>query len=206
MANHGGIHGIHGELADVFARNEKLYDFIHAPVQSGSDDVLESMRRQHRVGKFREVVETFDDRLDHWTLSTDFIVGFPTETEADHERSMALLADVRPEKINVTRFSKRPGTDAAELKGLGGTIKKERSKAMSELKREICTEVHESMVGETHRVLAVEPGTGKSVKCRDEAYRQIIISDAESRGVDIGDVFDVEITAHEAMYCFGEPV
>ena len=206
MANPGGIHGIHEELADVFARNGKLYDFIHAPVQSGSDEVLESMRRQHRVGKFREVVDAFDDRLDHWTLSTDFIVGFPTETDADHERSMELLADVRPEKINVTRFSKRPGTDAAEMKGLGGTKKKERSKAMSALKRDICTETHASMVGQTHEVLVVEAGTGDSVKCRDEAYRQVIVTNADERGVEIGDVLDVEITAHEAMYCFGEPV
>ncbi|WP_181691168.1 tRNA (N(6)-L-threonylcarbamoyladenosine(37)-C(2))-methylthiotransferase [Natronomonas sp. LN261] len=206
MANPGGIHGIHEELADVFAENKKLYDFIHAPVQSGSDEVLETMRRQHRVEKFEEVVEAFDDRLDHWTLSTDFIVGFPTETEADHERSMALLADVRPEKINVTRFSKRPGTDAAEMKGLGGTKKKERSKAMSELKREICTETHASMVGDIHEVLAVEPGTGDSIKCRDEAYRQVIVTDAADRGVEVGDVLDVEITASEAMYCFGQPV
>jgi len=206
MANPGGIHGIHGELADVFAENQKLYDFIHAPVQSGSDEVLETMRRQHRVETFEAVVEAFEDRLDHWTLSTDFIVGFPTETEADHERSMELLADVRPEKINVTRFSKRPGTDAAEMKGLGGTKKKERSKAMSALKREICTETHASMVGDVHEVLAVEPGTGDSIKCRDEAYRQVIVTDAADRGVEIGDVLDVEITASEAMYCFGRPV
>jgi MiaB-like tRNA modifying enzyme len=206
MANPGGIHGIHEELVEVFAENEKLYDFIHAPVQSGSDEVLEAMRRQHRVDKFEEIVETFDDRLDHWTLSTDFIVGFPTETDADHERSMELLERVRPEKINVTRFSKRPGTDAADMKGLGGTIKKERSKAMSELKREICTETHASMVGETHTVLAVEHGTGDSVKCRDEAYRQVIVTSASERGVEVGDFLEVEITAHEAMYCFGTPV
>ena len=206
MANPGGIHGIHEELADVFAENDKLYNFIHAPVQSGSDDVLESMRRQHRVGKFREIVETFDERLDHWTLSTDFIVGFPTETDADHERSMELLEAVRPEKINVTRFSKRPGTDAADMKGLGGTIKKERSKAMTELKMAVCREAYASMVGETHEVLVVEEGTGDSVKCRDEAYRQVIVTNASEKGVEIGEFVDVEITAAETVYCFGEPV
>jgi len=206
MANPGGIHGIHEELADVFARNEELYDFIHAPVQSGSDDVLEEMRRQHRVEKFREVVATFDDRLDHWTLSTDFIVGFPTETEADHERSMDLLAEVRPEKINVTRFSKRPGTDAADMKGLGGTVKKERSKAMSELKMEVVGEAYESMVGETFEVLVVEEGTGDSVKCRDGAYRQIIVQNATDRGVDVGDFLTVEVTGHNTVYAFGDPV
>jgi threonylcarbamoyladenosine tRNA methylthiotransferase CDKAL1 len=206
MANPGGIHGIHEELAEVFAANEKLYNFIHAPVQSGSDVVLEAMRRQHRVEKFEEIIDVFDERLDHWTLSTDFIVGFPSETAADHERSMELLERTRPEKINITRFSKRPGTDAAEMKGLGGTKKKERSKAMSELKREICTEAHEAMVGETHEVLVVEEGTGDSVKCRDEAYRQVILTDAAERGIEIGDILEVEITAHEAMYCFGEPL
>ena len=206
MANPGGIHGIHEELADVFAANEELYDFIHAPVQSGSDEVLEEMRRQHRVEKFREVVETFDDRLDHWTLSTDFIVGFPTETEADHERSMELLAEVRPEKINVTRFSKRPGTDAAEMKGLGGTLKKERSKAMSELKMDVVGEAYESMVGERFAVLVVEEGTGDSVKCRDGAYRQIIVQKATERDVDVGDFLEVEVTGHNTVYAFGDPV
>ncbi|TKX81027.1 tRNA (N(6)-L-threonylcarbamoyladenosine(37)-C(2))-methylthiotransferase [Halorubrum sp. SD626R] len=206
MANPGGIHGIHEELAEVFAGNEELYDFIHAPVQSGSDDVLDDMRRQHRVDKFREVVATFDDRLDHWTLSTDFIVGFPTEDEADHERSMELLAEVRPEKINVTRFSKRPGTDAADMKGLGGTVKKERSKAMSELKMEVVAEAYESMVGETFEVLVVEEGTGDSVKCRDSAYRQIIVQNATERGVEVGDFLTVEVTGHNTVYAFGDPV
>jgi len=206
MANPKGVHGIREELADVFAENETLYNFLHAPVQSGSNDVLGDMRRQHQVEEFLEVVETFDDRLDEWTLSTDFIVGFPTETDADHERSMDLLRRVRPEKINVTRFSKRPGTDAADMKGLGGTIKKERSKAMSALKREVVGDVHESMVGERRDVLAVRPGTGDSVKCRDGAYRQVIVTHADEREIEPGDFFEVEITGHETMYAFGRPV
>jgi MiaB-like tRNA modifying enzyme len=206
MANPGGVHGIREELAEVFARNEKLYDFIHLPVQSGSDEVLEAMRRQHRVDKFRDIVETFDERLDHWTLSTDFIVGFPTETDEDHEQSMDLLAEIRPEKVNVTRFSKRPGTDAAEMKGLGGTLKKERSKAMSELKREVVSEVHRGMVGSRREVLVVEPGHGDSVKCRDSAYRQIIVQDASEHGVEPGDFLTVEVTGAQPMYCFGEPL
>jgi MiaB-like tRNA modifying enzyme len=206
MANPGGIHGIHEELADVFARHDELYNFIHAPVQSGSDDVLEDMRRQHRVDKFREVVDAFDDRLDYWTLSTDFIVGFPTESDADHEASMDLLRETRPEKINVTRFSKRPGTDADDMKGLGGTLKKERSKEMSAVKREIVGEVHEDMVGSTQDVLVVEEGTGDSVKCRDGAYRQIIVQHADEYGLSPGDFTTVEVTDSQTMYTFGTPV
>lgn len=206
MANPGGVHGIREELAEVYAENEKLYDFLHAPVQSGSDDVLEEMRRQHRVEKFVDIVETFDDTLDHWTLATDFIVGFPTETEADHEQSMALFREVRPERVNVTRFSKRPGTDAAEMKGLGGQTKKDRSKAMSELKREVVAEAYEELIGTTREVLVVEEGTGDSVKCRDSAYRQIIVQNAEDHGLEPGDFAEVEVTSHQTVYAFGTPV
>ena len=206
MANPKGVHGIREELAEVFAENEELYNFLHAPVQSGSDDVLGEMRRQHQVREFREVVETFDDRLDHWTLATDFITGFPTETDGDHEASMDLLRETRPERINVTRFSKRPGTDAAEMKGLGGTIKKERSSAMTDLKMDVVGAAYESMVGERHEVLVVEPGTGESVKCYDEAYRQVIIQDAPDHGVESGDFLTVEITGQNTVYAFGEPV
>jgi MiaB-like tRNA modifying enzyme len=206
MANPKGVHGIREELAETFAENEKLYNFLHAPVQSGSDDVLGEMRRQHQVREFREVVETFDDRLDHWTLATDFITGFPTEGDDDHEESMALLRETGPERINVTRFSKRPGTDAADMKGLGGTLKKERSKAMTDLKMDVVGGAYESMVGERHEVLVVEPGTGESVKCYDEAYRQVIIQDAPDHGVEPGDILDVEVTGQNTVYAFGEPV
>jgi MiaB-like tRNA modifying enzyme len=206
MANPKGLHGVREELAAVFAEHDELYNFIHAPVQSGSDDVLADMRRQHSVDEYLEVVEAFDDALDYWTLSTDFIVGFPTEDPADHEQSMDLLRETRPEKINVTRFSKRPGTDAADMKGLGGQTKKDRSKAMSELKMDVVGAAHEAMVGRTSSVLLVEDGTDESLVGYDEAYRQVVIADAEKRGLEVGDTVEVEITSHSTVYAFGEPV
>jgi len=206
MANPKGVHGIREELAAVFAANDELYNFLHVPVQSGSDEVLGAMRRQHQVAEFREVVETFDAQLAEWTLATDFVVGFPTETEADFEASMALLEAVEPERINVTRFSKRPGTDAAEMKGLGGTVKKERSKAMSALKADVVEAAYADLVGSRREVLVVEPGTGDSVKCRDDAYRQIVVQDAPAHGLTPGDRVTVEVTDHATMYAFGEPV
>jgi MiaB-like tRNA modifying enzyme len=206
MANPKGVHGIREELAAVFAKHDELYDFLHAPVQSGSDDVLGDMRRQHQVREFLEVVDTFDEYLEEWTLATDFIVGFPTETDEDFEQSQALLREVRPERINVTRFSKRPGTDAANMTGLGGQIKKDRSKAMSELKADVVGEAYDALVGERREVLAVEPGREDSVKCRDSAYRQIVIPDAEPHGIEPGEFVTVEVTAAETVYAFGEPV
>jgi MiaB-like tRNA modifying enzyme len=206
MANPKGVHGIREELAEVFAEQEKLYNFLHIPVQSGSNDVLADMRRQHTVSEYVEVVETFDEYLDEWTLSTDFIVGFPTETERDYERSLALLRETRPEKINVTRFSKRPGTDAAEMKGLGGQTKKDRSSELVELKMDVVGEAYESMVGTEREVLLVEDGTEDSLVGYDRAYRQVAVPGAESAGVDLGETVTCEITGQNTVYALGELV
>jgi MiaB-like tRNA modifying enzyme len=206
MANPKGVHGIREELAEVFAEQEKLYNFLHIPVQSGSNDVLADMRRQHTVSEYVEVVETFDEYLDEWTLSTDFIVGFPTETERDYERSLALLRETRPEKINVTRFSKRPGTDAAEMKGLGGQTKKDRSSELVELKMDVVGEAYESMVGTEREVLLIEDGTEDSLVGYDRAYRQVAVPGAESAGVDLGETVTCEITGQNTVYALGELV
>jgi MiaB-like tRNA modifying enzyme len=207
MANPKGVHGIREELAATFAEHDELYNFLHAPVQSGSDDVLGDMRRQHQVSEYVEVVETFDEALSEWTLSTDFIVGFPSESDADFEQTMTLLRETRPEKINVTRFSKRPGTDAAEMKGLGGTKKKERSKAMTDLKMDVVAEAYDAMVGTVREdCLVVEDGTGDSVKCRDHAYRQVIVQNASEHDLEPGDFVDLEVTGHSTVYAYADPV
>lgn len=206
MANPGGVYEVRDELASVFARHDNLYNFLHVPVQSGSPAVLRDMRRQHGVEEFRAIVETFDAELEEWTLSTDFLVGFPTEEESDHEQSVELLTETRPEKINITRFSKRPGTDAASMRGLGGTIKKKRSKELSEHKRRIVAEAYADLIGTERQVLVVEDGREDSLKARDGAYRQIIIQEASEWGVEIGDTLRVEVTDSEHMYAYGRPV
>jgi tRNA A37 methylthiotransferase MiaB len=190
----------------VFADQPKLYNFLHVPVQSGSDEVLGAMRRQHNVSEFREVVETFDDALEEWTLATDFVVGFPTETDRDFERSRALLRETRPAKINITRFSKRPGTDAADMDGLGGQVKKDRSSALTDLKMDIVGDIHESMVGSERDVLIVEDGTESSVVGYDRTYRQVAIPGGERVGLEPGDTVACEITGHNTVYATGEPV
>ena len=147
----------------------------------------------------------FDDALDYWTLSTDFIVGFPTEEPADHEQSMELLRETSPEKINVTRFSKRPGTDAAAMKGLGGQTKKDRSSEMTDAKMAVVGEAYEAMVGRESEVLLVEDGTGDSLVGYDTAYRQVAIPGAEAEAA-LGDVVRAEITGHNTVYALGELV
>ncbi|SDJ74531.1 MiaB-like tRNA modifying enzyme [Halovenus aranensis] len=206
MANPKGVHGIREELAAVFAEHDQLYNFLHAPVQSGSNDVLGDMRRQHTVEEYLDVVETFDDYLDEWTLATDFIVGFPSETAADYQESLELLERTRPEKINITRFSKRPGTDAAAMKGHGGQVKKDRSSEMTDLKMSVVGEAYDSMVGTERSVLVVENGTDDSMVGYDQSHRKVAIPGAESAGVELGDTVACRITGHNTVYALAELV
>jgi tRNA A37 methylthiotransferase MiaB len=119
---------------------------------------------------------------------------------------MELLREIRPEKVNVTRFSKRPGTDAADMTGLGGTLKKERSSEMTDVKMDVVGAAYEEMVGETRSVLFVEDGTEDSLVGYDRAYRQVAVPGAQTRGLELGDVVDVEVTGQNTVYALGEPL
>jgi len=85
-------------------------------------------------------------------------------------------------------------------------VKKERSKAMTDLKMEVVGAAHEAMVGQRRSVLVVEDGTDDSVVGYDRAYRQVAIPGAETAGVEPGDVVDVEVTGHNTVYALGELV
>ncbi|MFB6162530.1 MAG: tRNA (N(6)-L-threonylcarbamoyladenosine(37)-C(2))-methylthiotransferase [Halococcoides sp.] len=206
MANPRGVHAIADDLARVFARHDELYDFLHAPIQSGSDDVLDDMRRRHRSDDVASVVETFDRYREEWTFATDVIAGFPTETVQDHRATIAALREHRPEKINITRFSKRPNTDAAAMDGLGGQTKKTRSKELTDVKMSIVADAHAAMVGEEREVLFVEDGTDDSLVGYDRTHRQIAVPGAQSHGYELGDFARVEVTDHERVYALGTPV
>ncbi|MDX1747185.1 MAG: tRNA modifying enzyme, partial [Halobacteriales archaeon] len=97
------------------------------------------------------------------------------------------------------------GTDAAAMKGLGGPTKKARSKELTDVKMDVVGAHYEAMVGEQRSALVVQPGTGDSVKCRDDAYRQIVIPDAASYGITPGEFLDVRVTGHETVYAVGRP-
>ncbi len=93
---------------------EKVYQFVHLPVQSGSTMVLEGMKRGYRPEHFASLVSTLREASPSMTLSTDIITGFPGETEEDHRGTVELLEQVRPDIINVTRFSPRQGTPSGQ--------------------------------------------------------------------------------------------
>ncbi|HLC45443.1 MAG TPA: tRNA (N(6)-L-threonylcarbamoyladenosine(37)-C(2))-methylthiotransferase, partial [archaeon] len=134
------------ELVEAM-RSEKAYKFLHLPVQSGSNQVLRDMNRLYSIEQFTSLVEFLRKELLGVALSTDFIVGFPTETEEFFNETLELVKGTRFDFFNVSRYSPRPGTKAAELKQLPGLVVKERAKKLMSLAREKALEANQAMVG-----------------------------------------------------------
>lgn len=134
------------------------------------------MNRGYTAGEYMDMVAEIRKKIPDMTISTDIIVGFPGETEEDFQRSIDLIKRVEPDIINVTRYSKRPGTPAARMKQVPTQISKERSKRMSELRFKIAEKKNSAYIGKTLKVLTLERGKGGEVIGRSENYRQVVLA------------------------------
>ena len=169
--------------------NEKVFKFLHIPVQSGSNKVLNDMKRGHTSETFREIVKKTKGRFENFTISTDIIVGFPSETEEDFQKTLSLLDETKPDVVNLSKYSARPGTDAAELKQIDAAEIKRRSKIIFEQINKISLESNKKWIGWKGKVLFDE-NTEEGIKGRNYAYKPIAINEE----VKIGDSHIVEIT------------
>ena len=169
--------------------NEKVFKFLHIPVQSGSDKVLNDMKRGHTSETFREIVKKTKERFENFTISTDIIVGFPSETEEDFQKTIALLDETKPDVVNLSKYSARPGTDAAELKQIDAAEIKRRSKVIFNQINKISLKSNEKWIGWKGKVLFDE-NTEEGIKGRNYAYKPISIDEK----VNIGQSHIVEIT------------
>ena len=179
--------------------NDKIFKFLHIPVQSGSNKVLHDMKRGHTAETYKEIVKMARGRFEKFTISTDIIVGFPTETEEDFEETMQLLDETRPDVVNLSRYSARPGTDAAEWKQIEVSEIKRRSKLVFEKISNITKENNKKWIGWTGRVLFDEK-TEDGIKGRNFAYKPVFVRDE----VEIGEFHTVIITDATVNSLLGE--
>ncbi len=183
--------------------DDKVYKFLHLPVQSGSDRLLERMNRRNTVQEFKSQVSRFREAYPELTLSTDVIVGFPGETEEDHRRTVQLIREVRPNILNITRFSSRPHTAAAEMEEqVHGKVAKERSRELTDVRFEIAEEIHHEFVGKTMRVLMLEEGKYDTLVGRTDCYKSVVVDEE----VPLGEFIDVKIVDSAPTHLYGEPM
>jgi len=160
-------------------KNEKVFKFLHLPVQSGDDGVLKLMNRFYSVKNFKNIVCAFREEIPRVTLATDVICGFPEENEQAFERSLRLVEEIKPDVLNVSKFFPRPRTPAENMEQVPYWKVKERSRKLAALFREICLERNRAWVGWMGEVIVDERGKGSSWVGRNFAYKPVVIKGEE---------------------------
>ena len=176
----------------------KVYNFIHLPIQSGSDKVLKEMRRGHTIDQYLEIVDRFKSEIPDLTLATDIIVGYPTETDDDFLKTVDLLENVRPSLIHLSKYQHRKGAISSSLKEIPHETMKKRSKFLSEIKIEITQNENEELLDSHQNVLVVEIGSKGGFIAKTDSYIPVIVDD-----VNLGDFVRVKITDATATYLKG---
>lgn len=179
---------IKSDLVKSF-ENDKVFKFLHVPVQSGSDRVLHKMKRGHTAETFRDTVKRFRAKFFRFTISTDIIVGFPGETKEDFDDTMDLIKETRPDVVNLSRYSQRPGTAAAEMIQIPVSEVKSRSKKMFDLINKIALQNNQEWIGWTGPVLFDEQ-TDDAIRGRNFAYKPVFV-DGPAK---VGDKIQVRIS------------
>ena len=154
----------------------KVFKFLHIPVQSGSNKVLKDMKRGHTAEVFRKSSSAFRTRFEKFTVSTDIIVGFPTETLEDFEQTLEIIRETRPDIINLSRYSPRPGTEAAAMRQIPVSEVMKRSKQVFELACRISHERNLEWIGWEGQVLFDE-SSEDGIKGRNHAYKPVVVED-----------------------------
>ena len=198
MMNPAHTYRILDKLIEIY-KNEKIYKFIHLPVQSGSDKVLCDMNRGYSVRDFIHIVETLRCEIPGITISTDIIAGFPTETESDHDKSVSLIKKIKPDIVNISRYWMRGGTESAKLKGHHGRVTKHRSRIISKIFQDIALEKNKKWIGWEGNALVSE--LKDDLCARNFAYKPIILKEKirENRKIMLGD--SVRVRIYDASFC-----
>ena len=186
------------EIIDAI-KHPKVYDFIHLPVQTGSDNVLSDMRRGHTISQYKEVVSRFKSEIPNLTLATDIIVGYPTESDEDFNETVKLLEEIKPSLIHLSKYQHRIGAISSSLEEIPPAIMKKRSKFLSQIKSEITEEENKELVDSIQNVLVIEKGSKGGYIAKTNSYIPVIVSDAQ-----LGTFVDVKITEATSTYLLSE--
>lgn len=189
------------KLLDAF-RSGKIFKFVHLPVQSGDDMVLQRMNRLYTVQDFRELIAAFNAAFPEVTVATDIICGFPGENRKAFENTLKLISEVKPDIVNISKFFARPGTAAAELHC---TVEpeeiKRRSTELAKTAKLVSLEKNQRWSGWSGDVLVDEKGKlNGSWIGRNFAYKPVVLKSSADL---LGEILKVKIVKAFSTYLEG---
>jgi tRNA-2-methylthio-N6-dimethylallyladenosine synthase len=181
-------------LIDAYTKIPKLVSQVHLPVQSGSDRVLAAMKRGYTVMEYKSIIRRLRAARPGISISSDFIVGFPGESEADFEQTMKLVEDVRFDGSFSFLFSARPGTPAANL--VDDTPHAEKLARLQRLQKrlqELAEEYSQAMVGSRQRVLVEGPSKKDAKELAGRADNNRVVNFPGHPRL-VGEFVEIEVT------------
>uniref|UniRef100_A0A0F7Z6K0 tRNA-t(6)A37 methylthiotransferase n=1 Tax=Micrurus fulvius TaxID=8637 RepID=A0A0F7Z6K0_MICFL len=189
------------EMAKIL-NHQRVYAFLHVPVQSASDSVLMDMKREYCVADFKRVVDFLKTRVPGITIATDIICGFPGETDEDFQETMKLVEEYRFPSLFINQFYPRPGTPAAKMPQVPAQIKKQRTKELSKLFHSYNPYDHK--IGERQKVLVTEESfDSKFYVAHNKFYEQILVPKNPEF---MGKMVEVDIFETGKHFMRGQPI
>ena len=194
-------------IVACYAEIPALVDHLHLPVQSGSDRILMAMKRGHTVLEYKATIRALRNIRPNISLSSDFIIGFPGETETDFAATMKLIEDIGFDTSFSFIYSARPGTPAAELRDeVPETVKKQRLHILQARIAQQAQHISESMVGTQQRILVTGPAKKDPGQLSGRTENNRVVNFACDNGALIGQFTEVEIMAAYANSLLGRQI
>jgi len=190
------------DLIQIHKDCEKLMPLIHLPVQSGSNKILENMNRKHTIEEYLEIIEKLKKVRPDVELSSDFIIGYPGETQYDFEKTVELIKKIKFINLYSFIFSARPGTPAFNLKKVEKELAKERLTTFQNISKKIKTNYRQKLLAKTLPVLFEnKTKDGNRYFGRDEHFNSVIVDSNDNL---TGKTINIKITKLNQNTLFGE--
>ena len=188
------------EVLQIIRDNDVIVDHLHIPLQAGSDKILRLMNRKYDLAYFKQKMEQIREIRPDISLTTDIVVGFPSETEEDFQDTLSFVREVQFSKVHVFPYSRRSGTVAADMaEQVLGDVKKDRVRRLLALSKELETEYMKKFIGKTLPVLMEVNRTDYSLGHTSNYLLVKVPGEYQSE-----DLVDVTITDVSYPYCLGE--
>ena len=193
---------LNDDIIDAMANSSKICNNLHLPIQAGSDKVLADMNRRYDSAKYLKTIEKLRKAMPDIGITTDIMVGFPTETEDDFQKTLEIVEKVRYSNAFTFIYSPRKGTPAAKMEQIPYAVKQERISRLIKLQNKITKEISDTYVGGVFEVLCedIAPKYEGMVCGRTESGRLVTF---EGTSEDIGNFFNVKISQSKSASLFG---
>ena len=193
---------LNDDIIDAMANSSKICNNLHLPIQAGSDKVLADMNRRYDSAKYLKTIEKLRKAMPDIGITTDIMVGFPTETEDDFQKTLEIVEKVRYSNAFTFIYSPRKGTPAAKMEQIPYAVKQERISRLIKLQNKITKEISDTYVGGVFEVLCedIAPKYEGMVCGRTESGRLVTF---EGTSEDIGKFFNVKISQSKSASLFG---